>query len=89
MRQSALFGRFFLVTGLLGGLAALAWQPAPTPRAIAPAFAAPMVVPAYLIDRTPHPEAEVPRSIIVDRNPPDYCFAPRGKITGNKPLACG
>jgi hypothetical protein len=79
----------FLVTGLLGGLAALAWQPAPAPRAVEAAPAAPTPVPVFLIDRTPHPEAEAPKSVIVDRNPPDYCFAPRSKASARQALACG
>jgi len=89
MNQSALFGRLFLVTGVLGGLAMLAHQPAAPVRVAEPKPAAAQVVPAYLIDRAPRPAASEMRSIVVDRDPPDHCFAPRGPATEKKPLACG
>jgi hypothetical protein len=89
MRQSGLFGRFFLVTGVLGGLAALAYQPAPPARAAEPKPAAAQVVPVFMIDRTPHPAAAAPRNIVVDREPPEHCFAPRSQANAKELLACG
>jgi hypothetical protein len=89
MRQPASLGRLILVTGLLGGLAALAYQPAPPARPAQAKPAAAQVVPAFLIDRAPHPEAIAPRSITVDRDPPEHCFAPRSQANASERLACG
>jgi hypothetical protein len=93
MRQPALIGRFFLVTGLLGGLAALAYQGAPQAgpqaRLLEPKPAAAQVVPAYLVDRGPRPAAVVPRSFVVDRDPPDHCFEPRSRANAMRGVACG
>ena len=89
MKQSALLGRLFLVTGVLGGLATLAYQPAPPARAAEPKPAAAQVVPAYLFDRTPHPTASDVRTIFVGRDPPDHCFEPRSRATAHQRLACG
>ncbi|MCW2316296.1 hypothetical protein SAMN06265338_101657 [Rhodoblastus acidophilus] len=89
MKQWALFGRLFLVAGVLGGLGALAHQPAQPARPAAPKPAAAQVVPVFLIDRTPHPEAVAPRSIVVDRDPPEDCFAPVTPATAKQRLACG
>jgi len=89
MRQQALFLRLFLVTGVLGGLGALAYQPAAPARAAAPKPEAAQVVPAFLIDRTPQPAASDVRSIVVGRDPPDHCFEPRSQANAHQRLACG
>ncbi|MBB4199580.1 hypothetical protein CCR94_08490 [Rhodoblastus sphagnicola] len=89
MKQSALFGRLFLVTGVLAGLAMLANQPAPPARTAEPRPAAAQVVPAFLFDRAPRPAASEMRSIVVDRDPPEHCFAPRSQATATQRLACG
>ena len=57
MRQSARLDRLFLVTGLLGGLAMLAYQPAPPAKVAAPKPVAAQVVPVFLIDREPRATA--------------------------------
>jgi hypothetical protein len=88
MRQQALFGRLFLVTGVLGGLAMLASQPAPPARAADPKPAAAQIVPVYLIDRAPRPTASDVRNTIVGRDPPDHCFEPLGPTMKHR-LACG
>jgi hypothetical protein len=89
MRQSALFTRLFLVTGVLGGLATLAYQPAPPARAAAPKPDAVHVVPAFLIDRTPQPTASDVRNSVFGRDPPDHCFEPRSRANAHQRLACG
>jgi len=89
MRQQALFGRLLLVTGVLGGLAALAYQPAPPAKAAAPKPVAAQTVPVFLVDRTPHPVASDVRNLVVGRDPPDHCFEPRSPANAHRRLACG
>ncbi len=88
MKLSAL-SRLILVTGLLGGLAALACQPAPPARAVAAKPVAARVVPVFLIDRAPPPAASDVRHIIFSRDPPDHCFEPRSQANAHQRLACG
>jgi hypothetical protein len=89
MSQSSLFGRFFLVTGLIGGLAMLAYQPSPPATTVALKPVAAKIVPVFLIDRLPRPAASDIRSNIFNRDPPDHCFAPRSQANAHQRLACG
>jgi uncharacterized protein YcfJ len=89
MRHQALLGRLFLVTGVLGGLAMLAYQPAPPVKAAAQKPVAAQVVPVNLIDRTPRATASDIRNLVVGRDPPDHCFEPRSPSNAHRRLACG
>ena len=92
MRQSAPSYRLFLVTGLLGGLAMLAYQPAPPAKVAAPKPVAAQVVPVFLIDRAHRATAGdgKPRNEqFVPRDPPDHCFGPRSQANAHQRLQCG
>jgi hypothetical protein len=92
MRQSARLNRLFLVTGLLGGLAMLAYQPAAPAKAAAPKPVAAQVVPVFLIDKEPRATADVGKGRngqFVHRDPPDHCFEPRSQANANQSLKCG
>ena len=92
MRQLAPSNRLFLVTGLLGGLAMLAYQPAPPARAAAPKPVAAQVVPVFLIDKKPRATADDVKARngqFVHRDPPDHCFEPRSPANADQSLKCG
>ncbi|WP_294532088.1 hypothetical protein [uncultured Rhodoblastus sp.] len=92
MRQSAPLNRLFLVTGLLGGLAMLAYQPAPPAKVAAPKPVAAQVVPVLLIDREPRATAGAGTGRIgqfVHRDPPDHCFGPHSQANAEQRLQCG
>jgi hypothetical protein len=91
MRQSAQLNRLFLVTGLLGGLAMLAYQPAPPAKVAAPKPVAAQVVPVFLIDRAPYAPADAAKGRsgqFVHRDPPDHCFEPRSQADAHQNLKC-
>jgi hypothetical protein len=92
MRQSAPLDRLFLVTGLLGGLAMLAYQPASPAKVAAPKPVAAQVVPVFLIDRAPRATAgdgKGGNGQFVHRDPPDHCFEPRSQANAHQSLKCG
>ena len=92
MRQSEPLNRLFLVTGLLGGLAMLAYQPAPPAKVAAPKPVAAQVVPVFLIDREPRATAgdgKGRNGQFVHRDPPDHCFGPHSQANAHQRLQCG